>query len=509
MKPVRTLLASLAIGALLAAVPATAQDEPKRGGSIVVSLNAEPTHLDNQLQTEKNIDWASKPLNAYLVRFNKDAVLEGSIAESWEVIDPQTIRMTIRENVKFHNGRVMTAADVKASIDRVLTDPQAASVKNNVKSIEMVEVNDDRTFTMHLSVPDSTVLGGLTAVAMVPIEVVEAQGDLKTNPVGAGPFMFKEWERGSHHTLVRFDDYFEEGMPLLDELTFVYQPEYGAEIASLRSGDVDIILWLNARDVVAWRDNPPDGIKLDDGGRSVMALHYFAFNLEREPWKSNEKLRLAIKYAIDRHEAAAIALQGTGPAKVSGIAKESPYYDPNWEYEADLDKAKQLMIEAGYPDGLTVDHLVPKTPLEVPLAQAYQQQLARIGIKLELRVLEVPTFIDVWVRQRDFSTTTVGRESWNDPANIVEFFMHTDAPGNRWGFSNPDVDAWLEEARATFDFERRKELYSKVEQYRIDHAAPFIVATNGSRFAGLRERIQGWISQRDIRYDFRNVWVTD
>ena len=124
-------------------------------------------------------------------------------------------------------------------------------------------------------------------------------------------------------------------------------------------------------------------------------------------------------------------------------------------------------------------------------------------------MLEVPTFIDVWVRQLDYSTTTVGRESWNDPANIVEFFMHSEAPGNRWGFSNAEVDAWLDEARATFDFERRKELYSKVEQYRIDHAAPFIVATNGSRFAGLRERIQGWISQRDIRYDFRNVWVSD
>jgi peptide/nickel transport system substrate-binding protein len=487
----------------------TAVTGPKKGGKVVISLNAEPTHLDNQLQTERNIDWSSKAMNGYLVRFDDNMELAPEVAESWEVLDSTTIRVKVRKGVKFHNGREVKAADAKASIERVLTDPGAASIKNNVKSIDRVEVNDDYTFTIYMKNPDATTLGGLAYVAIIPIEVVKEQGDLKTNPVGCGPFKFKSWERGSSHTMVRFDDYWEEGLPYLDELTFVYQPEYGAEIASLRSGDVDIVLWLNARDVVAWQKSPPAGTKLDDGGVSVMAVHYFSFNMKKEPWKSNEKLRQAVKYAIDRDECAAIALQGTGPAKVSAIGKASPYYNPEWEYDFDLEKAKQLMIEAGYPDGLTVDHIAPKTPLEEPLAQVFKQQLAKIGINLELRVMEVPTFIDVFVRSREYSTCTCGREAWNDPALVIEFFMHTDAPGNRFGFSDPQVDAWLEEARSTFDFDTRYELYDKVEKYRIERAAPYIVATNGTRFAGLTERTMGWKSQRDMRYDFKGIWVTD
>jgi ABC-type transport system substrate-binding protein len=479
------------------------------GGTLVVSLNAEPTHLDHQLQKEFNIMWATDPLNGFLLRFNKEQELEPELATDWEVLSETEIKMSLRKGAKFHNGREVKAQDVKASIERILTDDMAVNVKDWVSSVDSVDVLDDYTFVIKLKNPDATVLGGLTMVAIVPIEEVEKRGDLKTNPIGCGPFKFDSWEKGSRVKYVKNPDYFEEGLPRLDELIFVFQPEYGAEISSLRSGDVDIVLWLNAQDVVAWRESMPKGIKMDDGGSIVMSFHFFGFNMAEGPFADNEKLRLAVKYALDRTEVADISLQGTGPEKVSHIGKQSEYYNPDWEYEPNLEKAKQLLAEAGYPDGLTVDHYAPKTPLEEPMAQVYKAQLAKIGIDLDLKVLEVPSFIDVCYVRLTYTTFTCGGESFADPAIIADNAMKTGGAWNNFGFSNPQIDAWLTEARQTFDVERRKELYDKVEQWRIDNAAPYIVCTNGTRFAGLTERVQGWKSQNNIRYDFSEVWVTE
>ena len=481
---------------------------PRKGGTLVVSLNAEPTHLDHQLQKEYNIMWATDPLNGFLLRFNKKQELEPELATAWKVLNDKQIQFTLRKGAKFHNGREVKAKDVKASIDRILTNDLAANVRDWVASIKDVQVVDDYNVIINLKNPDATILGGLTMIAIIPIEVVEAQGDFKTKPVGCGPFKFDSWEKGSRVKYVRNPDYFEPGVPYLDELIFVFQPEYGAEVSSLRSGDVDIVLWLNAQDVVAWQKSMPKGIKMDDGGSIVMSFHFFGFNMAQGPFAKNEKLRLAVKYALDRQEVADIALQGTGPAKVSHIGKQSEYYIAGWEYEPNLEKARQLLAEAGYPNGLTVDHYAPKTPLEDPMAQVFKAQLAKVGINLDLKVLEVPTFVDICYVRKTYTTFTCGGESFADPAIIADNALKTGGAWNNFGFSDPQVDAWLTEARQTFDAKKRKQLYDQVEKFRIEHAAPYIVCTNGTRFAGLTERVQGWKAQNNIRYDFRPVWVS-
>jgi ABC-type transport system substrate-binding protein len=496
---------------VLLMVPAAlvlAAPTPKTGGTLVVSLNAEPTHLDHQLQKEYNIMWATDPINGFLFRFNKQQELEPELATSWQVLSETKIKINLRKGVKFHNGREVKAQDVKSSIERILTNDQAAGVKDWIVAIKSVDVVDAYTVMINLSYPDATVLGGLTMVAIIPIEVVQQQGDMKTKPVGCGPFKFDSWERGSRLKYVRNPDWYEKGLPYLDELIFVFQPEYGTEISSLRSGEVDIVLWLNAQDVVNWKKSPPSGIKMDDGGSIVMSYHYFGFNMQKEPFASNEKLRQAVKYAIDRQEVADISLQGTGPAKVSHIGKNSVYYNPQWEYAPNLAKAKQLMIEAGYPNGLTVDHYAPKTPLEEPIAQVFKSQLAKIGITLDLHVLDVPSFIDVVVTRKTFTTCTLGGESFADPAIIADNGLKTKGAWNVFSFSNPQIDDWLTQARRSFDVQKRKGLYDNVEKWRIEHAAPYIVATNGTRFAGLRERVQDWKAQNNIRYDFTPVWVS-
>lgn len=381
------------------------------------------------------------------------------IADSWEQIDEQTYVFKIHEGIKFHDGSDLTAEDVKFSLDRARN---SATVSYIVNFIEDVTVDDDHTVTVKTTAPYAPALRNLAIpfAAIVPKAVVEADEDaFILNPVGSGPYKFVEWNQGDHVTLKAFDDYY-AGKAETENLIMKVIPETSQRTIALETGEVDMAYDLAVNDIPKVNENN----KLQVYEIPSLTCWYVSMNLNKKPF-DNPKVREALSMAIDRQTIIDTINAGSGQPADAIIAPAVFGYYSTGVREYNPTKAKELLAEAGYPDGFSTSLWVNDNQSRIEMCQAMQAMLLEIGVQCNIEVLEFGSYISRTVAgEHDMAyfgwTTSSGDADYSYYS--LEHSTQQGAAGNRSFLADPDVDKLIEKARFNTNESERKDLYKEL-----------------------------------------------
>ncbi|MCB1330122.1 MAG: ABC transporter substrate-binding protein [Maritimibacter sp.] len=515
-----TLTASaLAIGAMLGSA-AAAQDftEAKQGGSMIVTYKDDVSTLDPAI----GYDWQNwsmiKSLFDGLMDYEPGTtILKKDLAEDYTISeDGMTFTFKLREGVTFHNGREMTAEDVKYSLDRV-TNPETQSpgagffgsiegydamAAGEATELSGVTVIDPYTIEIKLSRPDATFLHvmAINFSSVVPKEVVEEYGpDFGKHPVGTGAFSLADWTLGQSLTFARNENYWHEGVPKLDQITFEIGLEPIVALLRLQQGQADIpgdgippAKFLEVTEDPAFADFVIEGGQLHTG--------YITMNVNMPPF-DNVLVRQAVNMAIDKDRAVRIINGRAVPAN-QPLPPTMPGYAPDYEgYPFDPEAAKALLAEAGFPDGFETELYVYNTDPNPRLAQSFQQDLAAIGITAEIRALAQANVIAAGGEPDQAPMIWSGGMAWiadfPDPSNFYGPILGCDgAVQGGWNWSwycSEELDAAAVEADAMTDpamaaerEEKWREIYLAIME-----DAPWVPVFNEQRFTMRSAKLGG------------------
>ena len=478
--------------------------QPKSGGTLTVAIEAEPPLMDPALQQSNLVASLVDLSFDFLWRWDKNfGAFVPHVAESWQWVDGTHFKVNVRKGVKFHNGREVKAQDVKYSIDRVM-DPKTGSPNAvYLEPIQSVVVDNDYSLTIVTKVPWFGLQDKLSRqVAIVPKEVVQQYGDLKTHPVGCGPFVFESWEPGLKMTFRKFADYWDKGKPYLDKVVLRFMPEYNTAKNALLSGEVDLINWPDSADIESLKANK----NLELHYYNVNAIMYAAMNTKHPPL-DNPKVRQAVALATNRDAYNTALYKGMGTPSFTPIPTTQPYYKKAWEYKRDIAKAKQLLAEAGYPNGFTIKILALKGAEEI-MGEVLQADLATIGIKGVVEINEIPVALEAIFNKQTFDFAVLGDVISPDPDQFLSSYMVPEGSGaggtGRW--DNATVRALVEKGRGTVDMAERVKVYQQIYDVIMDQV-PMVFLVFPVRHPVSRTYVKGWFSWGDIRYDWPNVWL--
>ncbi len=535
----RRFLTSTALALSLLAAPAGAA-EPGQGGEMIVTYKDDVSTLDPAI----GYDWQNwsmiKSLFDGLMDYEPGTTeLVPDLAESYELAeDGLTYTFKLRKGVKFHNGRELTAADIKYSIERAVrpeTQSPGAGFFASIAGFEEltsgaadelsgIEVPDDYTVKITLSRPDATFLHvmAINFSFAVPREEVEKYGqDFGKNPVGTGAFRLAEWTLGQRLVFERNPDYYKEGRPRLDRIVFEVGQEPLVALLRLQRGEVDILgdgippaKFLEIMNDPEWRDNVVEGGQLHTG--------YVAMNVTLKPF-DDIRVRRAVNHAINKQRIIRIINGRAVPAN-QPLPPAMPGHDPTYGgYAFDPDKAKQLMAEAGYADGVDTELYAMNTDPNPRIAQAIQQDLAAIGIRAELKVLAQANVIAAGGEKDAAPMIWSGGMAWiadfPDPSNFYGPILGCGGavPGG-WNWSwycNEELDALAAEADAMVDparAEERIDLWRRIF-LRIMDDAPWAPVFHEQRFTMKSDRLGGpdaiFVDPVHIPVHYDEVYIED
>ena len=421
------------------------------------------------------------------------------LAEKWSVsADGKAYTFNLRKGVKFHNGRELVSADVKYSIERIKDPATASQGAGLLRAITSVDTPDPYTVVLNLSAPDSGLLASLASAwgGIVAKEVVEkANGDLANADAGSGPFMLEEWIPNQTLKLKKNPDYYIQGQPFLDAITFQVIPEESAIIAQLRSGNVDLAMLEDNKNHEIVK-----GIATLDVIRGPrLGYDYVNINHAIEPWGKLE-VRQALSYAIDRNEVMQVAASGLG-SLVAPIPPALAEYalDPATlpEYKPDLNKAKELLTKAGFPNGFKSElEVIPTFPTMVTGAQVIVDQVKKVGIDLEIKQYEYGVWLERFNRKQ-FATTMNITGGNADPDTLLYNRIRSapaDVSGvNQNNWKDDDVDKLLDEGKGVTDVAKRKELYTRIQKLLVERV-PQIWLFSGDVITVTKKRVKGYES---------------
>lgn len=386
-----------------------------------------------------------------------------NVAESWEQPSPTEYIFHIKKGIKFHNGDEVKASDVKFSLERAMASPK---VKVLVSAIKQVDVVDEYTVRVESHKPNGSLLYNLSSpyTGILSEKVVTAAGDdYGKNPVGTGPMKYENWAPNNSLKVTRFDDYF-LGKPKATSIELRVIPEPGSRTIALETGEIDLIPVVPAIDVKKIKDNAD--LAFED--RYALQIRYIGMNISKKPF-DNVLVRKALNHAIDRQAIVDVVLEGNGLVVDSCFAPNVPGFNKNIKgYEYNTQKAKELLTEAGYPDGFETEFAVSGAELE-KIGQLVQADFLKIGVDLSIPNMEWGAYLDYI--SKDHKMFSVGWGSL-DPDTIVNPNFHSAniGPMNRIFYSDPEMDKMIEGACEETDQAKRNEKYQAIQQKVFDEA---------------------------------------
>ncbi|MFC1544548.1 ABC transporter substrate-binding protein [Gemmatimonadota bacterium] len=433
------------------------------------------------------------------------------LAARWEVsADGLEFRFVLRSDARFHNGRQVLAFDIIYSFQRLL-DPANASPRpwimapvegseafraGRSEKVSGLSAEGDSAVTIRLARPYAPFLAQLTmtAASIVPAEEVERAGadQFGQAPVGSGPFRFVSWQHDSRIVIERTDfaPGLEEGNAV-QRVEFEVVPNISVAYEKYRAGELDLLDQLPPGHVGLVRRRTPEQLHVWPG----LSVRYLGFNLTREPFAADLKLRQAFNYAVNKQAIVEVLGEGVDVISVGAVPPGLAGHDPGLNgYSYDPRRARELLSEAGYPEGQGLGELTllyNNDPVDRRVAVFVQASLAQIGVLIKLKSLEWAAFLAA-VRAGE---AAIFRGSWIADFPDAHNFLYTLFHSSNWGdagnysrFSDPEVDRLLDEAAREVDMERRKELYRNVERI-IQREAPWIFLYHPGQVALLRP---GW-----------------
>ena len=400
-----------------------------------------------------------------LVKPDEEGNLIPAIAEDYKISpDGKLYTFTLRPNVKFHNGENVTVDDVIYSINRYMKINE--STEPVLSNIVEVSKEDDKTIKIQLEDSDTELIGYLT-MSIIPKDYEEGEKP----PAGTGPFKFDSYTPMENYKVVKNNDYYIEGEPYLDQVTFKVITNTDSVIIDLLSGSIDILAYLTSNQA----DQLQNDFRIEEGHMNLIQALFL--NNKAKPF-DNIKVRQALYYGIDRQAILDMVAGGKGDiigsSMFTGFAK---YYNEDLEdlYDNNIAKAKELLAEAGYPNGFSFTITVPSNyPFHVDTAQVIVEQLKEIGVDASIQQVEWASWLSQVYSERDYEGTIIGLDSQLAPKNVLERY-HSEAGNNFINYNNPQFDEVFDKGIRTTDDLEKVDYYNKMQEIlALDAASIYI-----------------------------------
>jgi len=449
------------------------EEGPKYGGTLRIASSASSYGLDPALLMgwpDVDIDLA---IYNGLVRRIEDMSIEPVLAVSWEANDEASqYTFKLRQGVKFHNGKDFKAEDVLFSFNRLIDPDLGSPAASQLDHLQNIVAVDDYTVRFELSRSDAFFVDVLCVYqALILPKGIDTE-NLITTGCGTGPFTIEEFVAGEYCLLKRNPNYWEEGLPYLDEIMYYFMAEDAARLAALRAGEIDIEAIPPPSELGLAEDLIKEGLAVPLVGAGN--YNSLAMDVRVEPF-NNKLVRQAFQLATDRDLVNQVMLFGYGT-----IARDHPIIPADLYFAAEMDvpsynpeRAKELLAEAGYPDGIDVDLHTAERYGQADLAVAFKESAAAAGIRVNIIMNPEDTYYgEVWM-QVLFCTCSWGART---PLNAIQLTYKTGVPWNESFYANEELDALMVEVAAEPDLAKRKAIFARMQEIMIDDVPRIIPA---------------------------------
>lgn len=443
---------------------------------LVIAVQTDMADKDpiNGTTTNDTIKIKAQVYETLIERTVPDQEYRPLLAENWEFNDDGTeLTITLRDGVKFHNGEPMTAEDCLFSL-QCLRESANKSVTDHI-DLEKSYVMDDKTFVIVMDQAYMPVIANLsypTCVMFSKKGYEESNGDWANMDIGTGPYTWGDWSIGNTVHLNAFEDYYVENQPSIKSVEFKVISEDGNRYIEVETGGADICYNLSGVDIAAAEANPDVELFRE----YTMDNCYLSFNQRKEPF-TDVRVRQAIAYALDIDGAWNVCMDGVGqPAKgvlpdnvTDSIAqKDSPWHVDYPVYSYNLEKAKDLLADAGYPDGFSCRYHVGHLALRQAYGEFFGNALSQIGINVEIVALDAATNAQALKVEHNFDIYTWGIAPTNGDIDFANRFFYTNAPNNIFGYSDSDMDRMIDAAAREVDPVKRSEMNAAIQKKVLD-----------------------------------------
>lgn len=514
-----SIIVALVFVVALASITVLAE-EPQYGGTFVFGRSGDSVGLDPIQVTDGESFKVTQQIYDPIVMYEPGStdVIPG-LAEKWDVSDDVlTWTFYLRKDAYFHDGTSVNAEAIKFNFDRWRLPNHPYHIGGDFTYygymfqdfpgiIQEVNVVDEYIVEFVLSEPQAPFLNNLAMVSFgisSPTAVKKWGEDYFKHPVGSGPFKFVEWVKDDRVVLVANEDYW-GGRPYLDKVIFRSIPDNGARYMELQAGTIDMMDYINPEDVESVKNNPGLDLIL----RPSFNVGYFSMNQNFEPF-DNVKVRRALNHAFNKETLIGAFYAGLAePAKNPLPPSLWGYNDDIEDYKYDLEKAKQLLAEAGYPNGFEFDLWYmpvarPYFPQPKMVAQAMQYYFGEIGVTANLKSVDWGTYLDMYYAD-ELPTYLLGWTGDNgDPDNFL--YVLIDPTQNNFGYENDELHQILLEAQRTVDKERRIELYMEAQEIIHDDAVWVPVAHSTPPLVK-KTKVKNYIPNPTSTEKFHEVWL--
>lgn len=522
---------------------------PMGGGDFTIAIPSDAVSMDPHGSNDVPSEQVRSEIYEGLVTQDEDLEVIPLLAEDWEEVDDTTWVFTLKEGVTFHDGSEFNAEVVKANIERLL-DPAVASPRSFLLDvISEVNVIDEYTVEFVLDYPFSPMLNTLTHGAgnMISKELIDADyenalseageditiedfyklrqegGDayeevvnsitndvgtlVEQGPVGTNYLEFESRDPGESTVLKKNEEYWDE-VATIDKVTYNVVPEIGSRIAELETDASDFVLAVQSNNIDRIESN--ENLTLERN--NSVSFDYIGFNSSKEPF-DNPLVRQAITHAFDKDAVLSGVYNDSGQRAIGPLAPGVLGYSDDIEgLEYDMDKAKELLSEAGHEDGFDITLMVhDDNPERIDMAVFLQESLAELNINVNVEQLELGAFLDVTANGEHDMFVLGWFNFTGDPDNGLAPLFHSDNlgnSGNRSFFENDELDSLLDEGRQVSDENERQEIYEEAQQILIDEAAAIYVRY-GENLHASSANVEGINIDSYNLFDFRNVTFTE
>ena len=491
-------------------IQAIADEKVSSKDILVVAFDREPATLDplgNNVTVKRMIEGG---IFDTLLEFDENMKPSPCLAESWEQIDDLTWKFNLRQDVKFHNGDSLTSKDVKFSFLRVNNGTMGNDAAAKFDP-DGYETPDDYTFILKTIEPWAFTEAQVCseALGIVPEKVVTEVGDdaFGRAPIGSGAYKFVSWTAGDNITVERNDDYWRD-KSILKTIKFRIITESASRTIDLESGGVDITLGLPTTDADRIDENPDTQLIVSTGATD----RYIAFNCQKDVFK-DKRVRQALNYATDKESIRVVCYgENTSETMDSVVPSTLPgHISTLKQYDYNIEKAKELLKEAGVENGFEVEFMYLANSTNNMLAELLRQMWSQVGVTLILKPTEsgaLTTSLTKGEQELCCAGTSYGL--FEAGAGLYNMF-HTErmySGSARSNLSNPEVDKVLDEINITSDAEKRAVLVGTAQEL-IHEESPFIYIAFTKNIIGAGSKVRGFVPTPTAMYDFRTVYFVE
>ncbi|PWJ89335.1 peptide/nickel transport system substrate-binding protein [Oceanotoga teriensis] len=487
-KVYKTILLVLILLSLSFVLISCGSDETEKENDkvrIVVRVAQDPDFLDPHRAAASGTYEIMFNVFEGLLDPNTDGGVKPAVASSYSVSDDGKVyTFKLRKGIKFHNNNLVTVEDIKYSLDRLIGTENSNGLSTEFSNkVEKVSIVDDDTVKVFLKELDTNFLSNFIQ-PIIPKDNDEFQN---TKPIGTGPFKFVEYIPGQKIIMEKNENYWNKDVPKIDEIEFRIIPDEQASLLSFKAGEIDMYPRISAEYIESLGENS----YVVDGAQNLVQL--FAFNMNRKPF-NDKRVREAINHVVDKDQIIKALANDYGSKIGTNMSPAmKKYYNEDLEnyYDVNIDKAKELLNDAGYKDGFDMIITVPSNyKFHVDTAQIIVEQLKQVGINASIEQVEWGVWLDRVYTSRDYQSTVIAFTGKLNAYDVLKKYM-SDYPRNFINYNNEEFDKTMNDIGKEINEDKRVELYKKAEAI-LTSDAPAVFIMDPNLIVAIKDHFQGY-----------------